>query len=35
VQATGMSVFEYFMSQREHFALFDQAMTGFSVSEAG
>jgi hypothetical protein len=34
VHATGMSVFEYFMSHHDHFALFDQAMTGFSVAEA-
>lgn len=33
--AAGMSVFEYFMSHHEHFALFDQAMTGFSIGEAG
>ena len=32
--ATGQSVFEYFMSHHDHFALFDQAMTGFSISEA-
>jgi hypothetical protein len=32
--ATGMRVFDYFMSHQDHFALFDQAMTGFSIAEA-
>jgi hypothetical protein len=32
--ASGMSVFEYFMRHQEHFALFDEAMTSFSVAEA-
>ncbi len=34
VHATGQSVFEYFMSHHEQFALFDRAMTSFSVAEA-
>jgi hypothetical protein len=34
VHATGMNVFEYFMGHHDHFALFDQAMTGFSIGEA-
>ena len=29
-----MRVFDYFMSHQDHFALFDQAMTGFSIAEA-
>jgi O-methyltransferase/methyltransferase family protein len=34
VHATGMSVFEYFLSHPEHSALFDQAMTSLSGMEA-